>query len=91
MVGANNRKHYGLIDVFVCLHIKLPHYCNYTDMSEGIELLLFLSCTFCLECVSKIKSIFSIICHAIYGAVRIHLIHFSCDDCENTCTLYYCY
>ena len=46
--------------------------------------------TFCLECVSKIKSILlSIIYHEIYGAVRIQLTHFSYDDCENTCTLSY--
>ena len=33
------------------------------------------------------KSVLSIIFHAIYGAVPIKLTHFSCDDCENTCTL----
>ena len=34
---------------------------------------------FCLECVSKIKSILSIIFHVIYGAVHIQLTHFSYD------------
>ena len=38
-------------------------------------------------CVSKIKSIISIIFHAIYGAVCIQLTHFSCDYCKSTCTL----
>ena len=38
---------------------------------------------------SKIKSILSIIFHAIYGAVRIELTHFSYDDFENMCTLSY--
>ena len=41
------------------------------------------------ECVSKIKSILSIIFHVMYGAVRIQFTHFSYDDCENTCTLSY--
>ena len=52
-----------------------------------------LSGTFSLECVSKIKSILSIIFHAIYGlCVFSFLFNFSCDDCENTCSLsYYMY
>ena len=40
---------------------------------------------FCLECVSKIRSILSNICHALYGAVCNQLTHFSYDDCENMC------
>ena len=48
-----------------CLHIALPHY----DPSEGIELLNCLSGTFCIECVSTIKLIISVIFHAIYGTV----------------------
>ena len=75
--------------VSVCLRIKLPHYHHYADKSEGIEFLKCLSGTFCLECVSEINSILSIIVHAIYGAVRIQLTHFSSDDCENTCILSY--
>ena len=78
---ANNQMHYDLVIVFICLQITLPHY----DLSEGTELLKCLSCTFCLECVS----IFSIIFHAIHGAVCIQLTHLSYDDCENTCTLSY--
>ena len=62
----------------------LPHYHQYADLSEGIELLKYLSDTFCLECVSKIRSILSIIVHAIYGSVCIRLIHFSDNDFENT-------
>ena len=42
-----------------------------------------------VRCVSKIKSILSIIFHAIYGAVCIQLTHFSYTDCENTWTLSY--
>ena len=48
------------------------HYHN-ADLSESIELLKCLSGTFCLECVSKIKSVLSIIYHAIYGAVRLSI------------------
>ena len=88
---ANYRVHFDPMVVFLCLHITLPHYHYYADQSQGIGLLKCLSGTFCLECVSKIKSILSIIFHAIYGAVRIKLAHFSCDDCEDTCTLSYCH
>ena len=60
--------------IIICSHvIILPLYHHYADRSEGIELLKCLSGTFCLECVSKIKSILSIIFHAIYVAVRIQL------------------
>ena len=89
MMCANNRIYHDLIVGFVCLHFTLLHRHHYADLSESIELLKCLSGTFCLERVSKIKSILSIIFHAIYGAVRIQLTHFSYDDCENTCTLSY--
>ena len=42
-----------------------------------------------VECVSKNKSILSIIFHAIYGAVCIQPTHFSYGDGENMCTLSY--
>ena len=42
-----------------------------------------------VECMSKIKSILSMILHAIYGAVCIQHTHSFYDDCENTCTLSY--
>ena len=74
---------FDMMVIFICLHITLPHYDHYADQSQLIELLKCLSGTFCLECVSKIKAILSIIFHSIYGAV---LTHFSCDDCENMCT-----
>ena len=35
------------------------------------------------ECVSKIKTILSIIFYSIYGAVCLQLIQFSCDDRDN--------
>ena len=71
------------------LLITLPHYHHYADLSEVTELPYCLSDIFCLECVSKIRSVLSIIFHAIYGAVSIQLTHFSYDDCENTCTWSY--
>ena len=43
-----------------------------------------------VDCVSKIKSILTIIFHAIYGAVCIQLTRFSLYDyCENSYTLSY--
>ena len=47
-----------------------------------------MSVRYILSSVSKIKSIHSVIFHAIYGAVCIQLTHLSYDDCENTNTLY---
>ena len=54
---------YDPVVVFVCLHITLPHYHHYADLSEGIKLFKCWSGTFCLGCVFKIKSILSIIFH----------------------------
>ena len=39
MMCANNRIHYDLMGVLVCLHIALPHYV----LSQGVELLKCLS------------------------------------------------
>ena len=63
---ADGNGHYDPMVAFDCLHITLPHYHHYADLSENIELLKYLSGTFCLECVSKMKSILSIIFHAIF-------------------------
>ena len=43
MVFANDRIHYGLQVVFVCLQITPSHYHHYADSSEGIELIKCLS------------------------------------------------
>ena len=43
-----------------------------------------LSGIFCRVYV-KIKSILSMIFHAIYGAVRFGLLPVFCDDCGNMC------
>ena len=82
---ANDRLYYGLMVVYGHLHITLPHYDQYADIFEGVELLKCLSDIFCLECVTKIRSVLSSIFHEIYGAVCIQLTLFY-DDCENTST-----
>ena len=74
MMCANNPVHYGLMVVWGHLHITLPHYHHYADISEGMELLKCLSDIFFLVCVSKIRSVPSTIFRAIYGT-----------DYENTC------
>ena len=87
--AANNTVHHYPMVVFPCLHITIPHYNHHIDLSESSEPLKCLSGTFCLECMSKIRSIPSIMFHAIYGAVHIQLAHLSYDDYENMCTLSY--
>ena len=47
MMHANNRVHYVLMVILVCLHITLPHCHRDADVSDGIELLKYLSDTFC--------------------------------------------
>ena len=56
----------------LCLHILLPHYHHYADVSEGVEFLKCFSRTF-VECVFKIKSVLSIIFHATHGSVCVRL------------------
>ena len=87
ILRKNNQIHYDLMVIFVCLHFTLPQYRYYVGVSEDIELLKCLPCT--LECMSKIKSILSIIVHALYGAVCIQFTHVSYDVCEIMCTLSY--
>ena len=43
MMCARNQVHYGPMVVSVCLHIKLPHYHHYANLSEGNEFLKGLS------------------------------------------------
>ena len=51
MVLANERIYYGLWVVFVCLQITPSHYHHYADLSEGIEVLKYLSSICCRVCV----------------------------------------
>ena len=84
VLGWVHRVHTDPMAVLVCLHITVPNYHHYGDISEGIGVLKCLSGTFCLKCVSKIKSILSIIFDAIYWAVPMQLTHCSYNDYENT-------
>ena len=67
---ANNKIHFRSMVVFVCLHFTLPHYHNYANVSECIDLLNICQ-IYSVVCVSKIKSILSIMIHAIYENVHI--------------------
>ena len=51
-----------------------------------LEVSTYLIVLFFRSCVSEIKSILAVIFDVIYGVVCFQLTHFSCDDCENTCT-----
>ena len=84
---ANHRIHYNLNDIFVFLHITLSDYHHKADFSEITN---YIKCWVCsVECVSKIKSIISIIFYAIYGVVCFQLTHFCFDDCDNIFTFSY--
>ena len=52
MIRAYDRVHYSPVVVFVCLHITLPHYHQFADVSEGIRFLIYLSSGFCRVCVN---------------------------------------
>ena len=57
--------------MLVSLWITPSHYHHYADLSEGIEH----ACqAYTAECVSKIKTILSIIFCSIYGAVCLHVV-----------------
>ena len=49
MMCANNRVHYGMMVVFVCLHFILPHHHHYAYVSETIELIKCFCPTVCLR------------------------------------------
>ena len=83
---ANDRVYYGSMVVLVCLHITLPHYHHYTDVSESIGLVKYLTDTFCIVCVSeKVNSLNYMSCN-VWGC---QYSAYPClvDDCENMCTL----
>ena len=67
MMSANSRMRFGLQVVFVCLYFSPSHYHQ----------------IYFVECVSKIKHIFSVIHCTLYGAVCFQFTHFPCDDWEN--------
>ena len=80
MISANNRIRFALLIVSVCLYITPSHYHRLSShLSEDIEFINACQIYF-VECVSKIKHIFSVIQKTIYGVVCFQFIHFSCDD-----------
>ena len=81
MMCINNRAHYGLVVVFICLHNTLPPY-HYADVSEGLELVKCLSTIFCRVCTRWIF-------HAIYEVVCVQLTNWSYDECDNAVTSSY--
>ena len=86
LIGSNNTLWPdGRIRLFA--HHNTPYH-HYADLSESIELLKCFPGTLCLEWVSKIKSVLSVILQAIHGALRIQLTHFTYDDCDYACTLF---
>ena len=74
-VCVNNWVHYDRLVVFVSLHITLPHYHHYADASEGIDLLKYLSGTFCPVCVKDWVNCLNYF-HAVCGPVCIQLTTF---------------
>ena len=67
VMSANNRMHFGLQIVFVCLYITPSHYHHCANLSEDNELIKCMSDIFCPMC--KIKHIFPVILYTIYGAI----------------------
>ena len=82
MIRANSRIRFGLQIVFFCLYITPSHYHHFANFSEDIEPIKCLS-DICVDCVSKIKHIFSVIHCTLYGAVCFQFTHFPYDDWEN--------
>ena len=88
MMSANIRIQFGMQIVLVCLYSTPSHYHHCANLSEGIELIKYLSDIF-VECVSTIKHILSVIQYTICGAVCFQFTHSSCDDWDNIYTLPY--
>ena len=86
MMSANIRIRFGWQIVLVCLYGTPSHYHHCVNLSEGIELACQI---YFVECVSKIKQMFSVIHYTICGAVCFQFTHSSCGDWENIYTLSY--
>ena len=87
VMSVNIRIRFGLQIVFVCLYITPSHYHHCANLSEDIVLMKCLNESlnqiYFVECVGKIKHIFSFIHYTIYGAMCFQFTHFPCDDWEN--------
>ena len=68
-----------------CLFVCTLHHLIIIIMQTYLKTLnLWNACQiYFVECVSKIKHIFSVIHYTIYGAVCFQFTHFPCDDREN--------
>ena len=87
MISANSRIRLACRSFsFAC--ITPSHYHHWANLSEDIELIKCLSDIF-VECVSKIKHIFSVIHYTIYGAVCFQSTPFPCHDLEKYTLSYY--
>ena len=81
---------------FVCyatmywLNLFLKHWCL-TKYKMGSFSMVVATFMYILWSVCLRLSQFSHFFHAVYGAVCIQLTHFSCDGCENMCTVSYYY
>ena len=85
---ANNRIHYARWSYsFVCI---LRYLIIIIIMKTYLKVLnLWNACkVHSVQCVSMIRSVFSVIFHATYMTVCIQLTHLSYDDCENLCTYF---
>ena len=70
---------------FLCSTTSHYHPC--ANLSEGIEVIKWLSDIFCRVC--KIKHILCVIQYTIYGAVCFQFTHLPCDDWDNIYALPY--
>ena len=75
----------GRIQLFAHYTTSLPSLCRPIWSYQTVKMLV----RHILSHVCLRLGWFSIIFHAIYGAVSIQLTHFSYDNCENTCTWSY--
>ena len=82
MMSANIRIRFGLQIVSLCFYITPSHHHHCETYLRTLNLWNARQIYF-VECVSKIKHIFSVIHYAIYGALCFQFTHFHCDDWEN--------
>ena len=80
----NSGIRFGLQITFVFVHYTISLSCC-ANVSEDIELKKCMSDIFCVECVSKIEHILSVIHYIIYGTVCFQFTHSPCDEWENIC------
>ena len=85
MMCGDNWVHYGLKVGFLCSHVTRAYCQHYTHLSGSTDYIRYLSSIFC-ECVSKIKSIRSMIFMLYIGQCGFSFRIFSLDGFQNACT-----